>query len=113
MPLTTSPSSEKRKSVRVEVPLEAAYSSNCPPISARIQDLSDTGLFIDTSHPLTLGTVIDLSFVIPDSNEPIRAKARVVWSAPMMGSGVEFTEISEDDRVRVKFFVAETFFSHH
>ena len=112
MPPATSPSSEKRKSVRVEVPLEATYSSNCPPISARIQDLSDTGLFIDTNHPLALGTMIDLSFCIPDNKEPVKATGRVVWSAPMMGSGVEFTEISEEDRVRVKFFVAETFFSH-
>lgn len=108
---TQDPSSEKRRAVRVEIPLEAVYSNNCRPIRARIQDLSETGLFIDTSHALALGTVIELAFDIPDTEQSIQATGRVIWSAPMMGSGVQFTEISEDDRVRLKFFVAETFFS--
>lgn len=48
---STDPSSDKRKSVRVEIPLEAVYSNNCPPIRARIQDLSETGLLLTRATP--------------------------------------------------------------
>jgi len=95
----------------VEIPLEAVYSADCPPIHARIQDLCGDGLFIDTSHPLAVGSTIDVSFDLPDDGPPIKTKARVVWSAPMMGSGVEFLGLPEDQRIRINFFVAEVFFS--
>lgn len=58
-----------------------------------------------------IGTVIDVSFDLSDGEQAIKARSRVVWSAPMMESGVEFTELQENDRVRIKFFVGDTFFS--
>lgn len=103
--------SERRDSVRVEVPLDATYWCNSPPVRARLQDLSEHGTFIDTNHALSIGSEIEVEFSLPDTTVPIRARGRVAWSAPMMGSGVRFVDLPDDDRKRIKFFVAEVFFS--
>ncbi len=101
---------ERRTSVRVEVPLDATYSSNSPPVRARVQDLSEHGLFIDTNHALPVGSILEIQFDLPDEGPRIETQARVAWSAPMMGSGVQFQALSESERTRIKFFVAEIFF---
>ena len=110
--LSTQPhGAERRTAVRVDVPLEATYSCNSPPVRARIQDLSEHGLFIDTNHGLSIGATLNIQFDLPDQGPAIQAEARVAWSAPMMGSGVQFLALSDEDRKRIKFFVAEIFFS--
>ena len=102
---------ERRRSVRVDTPLDAIYScAASPPIRARIQDLSEHGVFLDTHHPLQIGAPVELEFGLPDGEDPIRIKGHVSWSAPMMGSGVEFEDLDEATRERIKFFVAQVFF---
>ncbi len=103
---------ERRRAVRVECPLEAMYSSDSPPIRARIQDLSEVGLFLDTTHPLAVGSEVRVSFDLPDGKPTIEADARVAWSAPMMGIGIEFSGMSEETKERIKFHVADVFFSN-
>ena len=61
----------QRRTVRVPKLLDVQYSANCPPIRARSQDLSETGLFLETHHPLTVGTLIELRFSLPDGREAV------------------------------------------
>lgn len=104
---------DRRETVRVARPIDIQYRHNCPPISARIEDLSEGGVFVDTRHTLTVGTVVHYSFSLPgEVSQAIAGRARVVWSAPHVGVGLQFLDLSEPDRDRLRFFVASVFFGH-
>lgn len=105
--------SDRRDSVRASLPIEVEYSANSPTLRARLDDLSETGAFIDTHHALEAGTEMVLRFLLPENGESspqIYTKARVVWAAPMIGVGVEFIDLDEKSRDRIRFFVASKFF---
>lgn len=102
----------QREAVRVQKPLEVTYTANCPPIEARIEDISEKGFFLDTTHALDIGSSIEFELALPDATPdvPIRGQGRVIWAAPMVGVGVEFQNLSREDRERIRFFVASVFF---
>ena len=104
-------SEEHRSSIRVEKRLAIEYSSNCPPIQAFVEDLSESGMYIDADHALPAGETLEFTLTLPDgeAETPIKGSATVVWSGPT-GMGVEFTELSEAARDRIRFFVAAVHF---
>lgn len=103
---------DRRRAVRVSKSLEFYYSAECRPIQARLDDLSEAGAFVDTSHPLTVGSLVDFKFQLPDeSSGPIEGRGRVAWVSPMVGVGLEFQNLKAEDRERIKFYVAGEFFA--
>lgn len=111
-----SSSDEQRKgsSIRVQRPLEATYSADSPPVEARIEDMSETGCFIDAHHPPPMGTLIRLQFSLPEdsSGQPLVCDARVVWMQPNVGMGVQFLDLPQETRDRIRFFIASVYFGH-
>lgn len=104
-------SADQRRTVRVPKLLEVEYSADCPPIRARIQDLSETGLFLETHHALAIGTEIRVRFELPDGNpRPVVASARVRNIDPMAGLGIEFVGMPPETRERLRMYVASVFF---
>jgi c-di-GMP-binding flagellar brake protein YcgR len=105
-------SSEKhRASIRIEKRLPIEYSSNCPPIQAYVEDLSETGMYIDVDQALPAGETLEFTLKLPDADAeaPIKGSAQVVWSGPT-GMGVEFNDLTEAARERIRFFVAAVHF---
>lgn len=103
--------SNQRDAVRVPKMLEIEYSADCPPIRTRMQDLSETGLFLESHFPLAVGTLIDLRFDLPDGNpETIACRARVRNVDPMVGLGVEFVDMPPVVRKRLRMYVASIYF---
>jgi cytoskeletal protein CcmA (bactofilin family) len=102
---------DPRRSIRAQRRLAIEFSSDCPPIQAFVEDLSETGMFIDVDHALPAGSKIDFSLSLPDSDRetPVTGKGVVVWSSPT-GMGVEIEEIADADRERIRFFVAAVHF---
>jgi len=101
----------KRSAVRIRRPIEVVYQANCPPIAARIEDVSETGAFIETSHPLSVGTEIEFVFSLPGAPErTIEGRGKVVWADPVVGVGIEFVDLSPLQQSRIKFYVASEFF---
>lgn len=102
----------RRIAVRVKKALDVVYSSSSPPIEARLEDLSETGMFIETSHPLEVGAELEFWIALPsdEAEAPVAGKGEVVWTDRAVGVGVHFTQISDADRERIKWFVAEVFF---
>jgi uncharacterized protein (TIGR02266 family) len=43
------------------------------------ENISETGVFIATSHVLAIGTPVVLSFTLPSSDQPISVVGRVQW----------------------------------
>jgi Tfp pilus assembly protein PilZ len=104
---------ERRAAVRVSKSIDFLYSSDSPPIPARIEDLSESGAYVDTTHPLTVGSKVDFSFHLPGSSEdsePILGRGRVAWVDPMVGIGLEFLDLEEKDRKQIRFYVGSGFF---
>jgi type IV pilus assembly protein PilZ len=72
-------------------------------------EIGGGGIFVETSVPPQLGTVLTLKLLLPDDpTEPITAQGKVSWIRPreehyafFPGMGVQFTEISEEGRTRL------------
>jgi Tfp pilus assembly protein PilZ len=70
---------------------------------SRVRDLNVGGLFIATPAPLALGSVVTLLLSVPEGE--IRSRAVVRNLIAGEGMGVQFTEISEPDQMRVNRLV--------
>jgi uncharacterized protein (TIGR02266 family) len=93
----------RRKAPRV--PLATQIHIDDSMTLAYSRDLSVGGLFIDTKEPSKIGTGVDLRFRLSENDPVIIAKGEVRYVVPKLGMGVQFTEISDEDRRRVTTFV--------
>jgi PilZ domain len=73
------------------------------PIRARIADVSLGGCFVEMPSSLAKGTELRLAFWVKDTK--LWAKAKVITSTPGYGIGMQFTEMSEQDKEQLKVFV--------
>ncbi len=73
---------EKRKFIRLEIPVELKYIAEGG--SARkestTKDLSCEGLRFTTEEELKKGSSLELNINVPDANNPVHVKGKVVWS---------------------------------
>ncbi|MBV8052727.1 MAG: PilZ domain-containing protein [Acidobacteriaceae bacterium] len=84
-------------SVEVHLPNQGA------PIRARIGDISLGGCFVEMPNPLRPGTNVRLELWIQERK--LSAMGKVITSTPGYGNGVQFTEISEQDKALLGTFV--------
>jgi Tfp pilus assembly protein PilZ len=70
---------------------------------SRVRDLNVGGLFIATPTPLALGSTVTLLLSVPEGE--IRSRAVVRNVTPGEGMGVQFTELSQPDAIRVEKLV--------
>jgi len=107
---------EKRQpgAIRVSKPLEITYAAGCPPIGARIEDISETGFFLDNTNALQVDSELEFVLTLPIETgaTTIKGKGKVIWIQPTVGAGVEFLELSDEDRDSIRFFVASVYFGH-
>jgi Tfp pilus assembly protein PilZ len=110
--LLSADTKDRRGAVRVAKAIDFLYSANSPAIKARLEDISETGAFVDTTHPLTVGSQLEFSLRLPypEDPSPIEGRGRVVWVQPMVGVGLEFQQLTEEDRMRLRFYVASVYF---
>jgi len=97
--------------------MEVKYVAEGTRVPARLEDLSEGGAYIDTPHPLYVGTPMTLELELPASlsapdPEPVHLDAEVVWTRNGLGAGVAFYALSGDARARLRFYVASVFFGH-
>jgi hypothetical protein len=87
--------------------VEIRYASNSPPLTARVTDLSEKGLFVDAPNPLPPGSRVTFSFLLTNTpwDKPITGEGTVVWHQQAVGMGIEFDQMTEEDRSKIKLFV--------
>jgi Tfp pilus assembly protein PilZ len=83
--------------------------------SVFVVDLGMRGVFVERNEPLPTGVDVEVAFPIPGNEIPVHARCRVAWwhpaGAPLVskvlpaGLGLEFLEISDHDRVRIRAHV--------
>ncbi|MDF1535628.1 MAG: TIGR02266 family protein [bacterium] len=101
---------ENRKHPRVDVWIEVTFKSPMELVCSFMPNISKGGMFIQTSEPLALGTVLALAFQLPGQENLIRVKGKVVWNSPpgrgrKPGMGVQFNEMPEEDRHILEGFI--------
>ncbi len=82
---------------------------------AYIANLGEGGLFIHTTKNLPVGSLLDLEFSLPDSNQAITTKGKVVWVRPQdmstekmpPGMGIQFIDMSPKDNELLKHYIAQ------
>jgi len=82
---------------------------------AYIANLGEGGLFIHTTKNLPVGSLLDLEFSLPDSNQAITTKGKVVWIRPQdmstkkmpPGMGIQFIDMNSNDKELLKNYLAE------
>lgn len=80
-------------------------------------DIGMEGVFVERHDPLPNQEHIDITFPWPGSEIPFRSRCRVAWwhpeGAPLAskslppGAGLQFTEMSEHDRERLRTYLLD------
>lgn len=68
--------------------------------TARVRDLSEIGLFVETASPISVGATANLEFLVQEGH--IRAEAVVRHVRPGEGVGLKFTAMPQKDRPRLE-----------
>lgn len=111
-PSGEAPSKEDRIHHRVPVQLLVDYRANGHYLFDFCRDLGAGGVFIETKKPLSHGSVVELTFTLPDSKETLEAKGKVIWVQTEVpdknlaaGMGVQFENFSAEQRKTLQRFV--------
>lgn len=78
--------------------LTIAYEGYSEEIPTRVPDISPQGMFINTPRTFAEGTVLKVSFRLTGSGRVIYTRAEVRFCLAGVGVGVEFVEITQEDR---------------
>lgn len=88
---------EKRKYHRITFFTEVEWIVSGASFKGTISDISEGGAYIDTLNPCPIGTLIRMKFKISDNKE-LNLKAVVKNSMIGMGMGVEFINLTEEQK---------------
>ena len=72
------------------------------PVGGVVTVLSAGGAFLEVSESFDLGSFVGLRFTLPGASEEIVCGGIVKDYVPGQGIGVEFTQLAEIDRQRLK-----------
>lgn len=92
----------RREHRRVRIALEVSYRSMGSFLVSYSVDISQGGLFIETTRPKELGTEMELWLAIPGAQQDVRLKGTVVWirrdaqGGQPPGMGVQFKQVEDD-----------------
>lgn len=83
---------------------------------AKIQDISESGLKLMASHPLKEGSSLVIQFNLPNTEDAVKAKGKIVRIRKILEAGgvekyeggVAFTLLKETDRLRIRDLTKET-----
>lgn len=100
----SAPENDLRRAVRQHPRLQhyrdlsLVYEGYSEEISIRAPDLSVQGMFINTTRHFPEGAVLKVTFRLARSGYEVHTRAEVRYCLEGVGVGVEFFEISPEDR---------------
>jgi len=100
---------ERRSFERIDVTWSVDCETDDTFLYAAIANISEMGIFVRTTEPLMVGTLLTLRFVPPRSEDSFVLQGRVQWVNAVRplhenlnpGMGVLFTELTPEDRERI------------
>ncbi len=97
---------DPRAPVEVQVDYETV-------VAGRSVNLSRSGVFIRTAHPLPVNRTLTLRFHLPGIPGPFQVQGQVIWSNPQAGKtypqgmGVKFVDLPGERAEQIQAFVAQ------
>lgn len=98
------PERRRYSRLRLKIPVELSCPGK-PPMRTTTDEISLCGCYIETMFTLELGTKLALVFSL--NQVRIGAKGIVVTKHPQVGNGIDFVEMTSDDRLRLREYIAE------
>jgi len=98
---------DKRTSKRVPVKFQVDFHSDGHFLIEYATNISEQGIFIQTTAPKKIGTRLELEFSLPDTELKVKAIGTVAWVNPFRkdseknynpGMGIQFESLSDIDR---------------
>ena len=96
---------ERRRYPRTKVSIPIEFKPEGAAVASRAEtaDLSLFGCYVEMSFTLPVGSKLDLVLWVEDEQLP--TKALVVTHHPQFGNGIEFLDLSQEDRTRLEHFL--------
>ncbi|MCB1198942.1 MAG: PilZ domain-containing protein [Bdellovibrionota bacterium] len=106
---------------RADVQINVNLASLGPYYLSKLTNISVGGAFIQHPNPEPVGTVVNISFKLPNDDNLIKTRAKVVWKYIQggkalpngTGMGIEFVEISKDARKRILDYIQNILNADH
>jgi CRP/FNR family cyclic AMP-dependent transcriptional regulator len=106
--------SPRRSEERARAKIKVSFKHTGDFINGYIDNIGSGGLFIKTTEPLPVGTLVDLEFNLPQTDQIVHSKARVIWTRPESmstekvppGMGTEFIDMDPKERELLKRYLA-------
>lgn len=100
---------DARTEPRVPKKLSLAYKDKASFLKAYTKNISNGGLFIKTSNPLSKGTLVNLRLQLPELKEHLKIDCSVVWNNKKddkpVGMGLQFDKMSDSDRKALESYL--------
>jgi Tfp pilus assembly protein PilZ len=104
--------SDKRKSVRVPVRIEAQIERSHHAIPATILNCSIDGMFVRTIEMIPDNEAVKISFVIPGTQQEMILPSRAIWchsmestGTPVLGLGIRFEQVTPEHAETLREFI--------
>jgi len=100
---------DRRRNERRQLRIEVQFGQDGPALTAKISDISLTGLFIDTLTTLDEGEKIFFQFRLPNetNGEYIKGEGLVAWKEEFVGMGIRFSRMRKSDWERMKVYIGQ------
>jgi len=105
---------ERRRYVRIDLCIEVSYkllSQNKQVCKSDTKNVSAGGMCFLASDKLNAGTILELTFRLPDKDkEKIDCKAKVIWQLKQDNgylTGIEFIDLDLNKQMLIKTFVSK------
>lgn len=101
---------DRRRTGRAGVTVRIDYATVDEIFSEFTRDINQGGLFIATEKPHQPGTEVTMQFHLPGSDEVLKTIGRVVRVSSgdvgtPAGMGIEFDELTPDDRIKIDLII--------
>jgi DNA-binding response OmpR family regulator len=95
---------ERRRNTRIpiEIPVQLSFAGGAGDVKAKTSDLGEGGIAVQVSQRLENGAVMNVHFILPDSEYRIEARAEIAWLNAGRSAGLRFTEIGPQARDKIK-----------
>lgn len=98
------PGVERRAHPRAPLATRIEGVSEGRAIIALTADISGSGMFLYTANPFAVGDRVQLAFLLPGADQPIRLTAVVRRVAEGRGMGLQYESITPEDLAALRTF---------
>jgi len=98
---------ERRRDYRYPIEMRTVVRFDYTELAASSINLSETGIAIHSSTPLTIGVRVHLQLDLPGTTESLKISGEVRWADPKGRAGIHFVDVSGAVSERLQLWLSE------